>query len=123
MELVQRHKVVLQETEEEDEKHAVGELMLKVDKLQVDLVQVLVGERHEGLLNHLQLFGRMIKEGVEGIPLKLHAEVVIGGGQLFSNDFVNQDPVLFLDNDNIDHDIFREANRSPEVPGQCNLLI
>ncbi len=47
MELVERDEVSFEETDEEAEEDAVGELAVEVSHLQVQLVQVFVNKRHQ----------------------------------------------------------------------------
>ena len=53
MEVEERDKVALEEPGEEAEVHPVGELRVQVVHLEVDLVEVLIHERHQGFLHHL----------------------------------------------------------------------
>ena len=53
MEVEERDEVSLQQPGEEAEIHAVGELRVQIVDLEVDLVQMLVHECHEGFLHHL----------------------------------------------------------------------
>ena len=63
MEVVERDKVALEESAEEAEVDAVGELVVQVVHLEVDLVQVLVHERHQRFFDHLATKAKNVKNG------------------------------------------------------------
>lgn len=50
---MKRDEVTFEEADKKAEEDAVGELAVEVGHLQVQLVQVLVDERHQRLLHHL----------------------------------------------------------------------
>ena len=54
MEVEERDEVALEKPGEEAEVNPVGELRVQVVHLEVDLVEVLIHKRHQGLLHHLR---------------------------------------------------------------------
>lgn len=55
MEVIQGHKISLQETDQQIEVDTIGELVLQIVDLQVDLVQVLVHKSQQALLYNLEM--------------------------------------------------------------------
>lgn len=118
MEVVKRHKVALQKAREKAEVDTVRELAVQFCHLQVDLVQMLVDKGDKALLDHLELVGGVVKQGVKGVALTPHTDIVVVGGELLRDDPMGKDTLPLGHNDHVNNNILREADGSPEVPGE-----
>ena len=79
---------------------------------------MLVDEGHQGLLDDHQLVRGVIEQGVEGVPLASHADIIVQTGQLLRDDSVGEDPLPLGDDHHINHDVLGEPDGGPEVPGE-----
>ena len=118
VEVVERHKVALQETGQEAEVDTVGELAVQLGHLQVDLVQMLVDKGDKALLDHLELVWGVVEQGVKGVALTPHTDIVVVGGELLRDDPMGKDALPLGHDDHVHNNILREADGSPEVPGE-----
>ena len=73
------------------------------------------------VLTDLELVWGVVEEGVEGVPLLLEAEVVVGGRELLGDDAVLQDAVPLRHDHHVDGDVLREADGGAEVADEGDL--
>lgn len=83
VELVQGHEEPAEQAHQKTQINAVLKVRAQVDHLEVQLVQMLVDERHQRLLHHLQLLRCVVEESIEGVSLAAHADIVIRAGDRF----------------------------------------
>ena len=77
-----------------------------------------VDEGHQRLLHDHQLVRGVVEQGIEGIPLTSHPDIVVQPGQLLRDDSVGEDALPLGDDHHVHHHVLGQPDGRPEVPGQ-----
>ena len=77
-----------------------------------------VDEGHQRLLHDHQLVRGVVEQGIEGVPLTSHPDIVVQPGQLLRDDSVGEDALPLGDDHHVHHHVLGQPDGRPEVPGQ-----
>ena len=77
-----------------------------------------VNEGHQGLLDDHQFVRGVVEQGIEGVPLTSHTDIVVQSGQLLRDDSVGEDPLSLGDDHHVHHHVLGQPDGGPEVPGE-----